>query len=31
MIAQVGAFRAAEAGGEIEAAARLPFPGLDRP
>ncbi len=31
MIARTGAFRAAEAGGAIDASARLPFPGLDRP
>ena len=31
MIARAGAFRAAEAGGTVDAAARLPFPGLDRP
>jgi N6-L-threonylcarbamoyladenine synthase len=31
MIARAGLFRAAEAGREVDAAARLPFPGLDRP
>jgi N6-L-threonylcarbamoyladenine synthase len=31
MIARAGAFHAAEAGGPVDAAARLPFPGLDRP
>jgi len=30
MIARAGLFRAAEAGRPVEAAARLPFPGLDR-
>ncbi len=31
MIARAGLFRAAEAGRPVEAAARLPFPGLERP
>jgi N6-L-threonylcarbamoyladenine synthase len=31
MIARAGLFRAAEAGRPVDAAARLPFPGLDRP
>ena len=31
MIARAGLWHAAEAGGEVDAAARLPFPGLDRP
>jgi len=31
MIARTGLFRAAEAGGPVDAAARLPFPGLERP